>query len=143
MSSQPENMYEVPKNSAEKEDIRRLQRQVLIGFIFLAVVALVAVGIAVYAVTKDSNSSSDKGNIINIVVLRGLNYEYGWPEVYAGLILAPLCMILWSKSPSSCHNFNDFCHSYLFWHEWLFLFCIFVKSYSLNLCITRWGNMKI
>ncbi len=61
MSSNPENMYEIPKNPADKEAVKRLQRNVFIGFVFLvifAIIALAAVGIAVYAVTKDSDSKS-------------------------------------------------------------------------------------
>ena len=66
MSLHPENMYEIPKNPADKEDVKKLERKlfiVSIGFIFLALIALVAVGIAVYAVAKDSDSSNGKSII--------------------------------------------------------------------------------
>ncbi len=62
--TKPENMYETPSIPADKNDLESLQRKFVIGSIFLAVIALiaiVAVGIAVYAATRDVENNNPGG----------------------------------------------------------------------------------
>ncbi len=59
--SKPENMYETPTIPADKKDLEKLQRKFALALVWLAiitVIAIVAVGVAAYAATRDLETNS-------------------------------------------------------------------------------------
>ncbi len=61
--TKPENMYETPNIPTNQKDFEKLQRKVVFALVWLAIVtlvAIVAVGVAVYAATRDLESN-DQG----------------------------------------------------------------------------------
>ncbi len=57
-----ENMYETPSIPADQNDLEKLRKKVVIVSVCLAIIALiaiVAIGIAVYAATRGLESNSD------------------------------------------------------------------------------------
>ncbi len=59
--SKPENMYETPNFPIDKENVKKLQRKLMLHSIFLVILAITvfaAVGMAAYALTKDSGGNS-------------------------------------------------------------------------------------